>query len=204
MVNAKSLFAEGHYGETLKFLDRKEVREGLGSFHMGMLEISVLEAAARNRMGDTAGALETLEASYGMAVANAGREPCIAVFNMPFIELGEEMRILANAAMNSEKCSIPGSWLDTIRNSASGYAKKLITVKEHFRKNHGENGVPYLSSQELSILTGISKGLTREEIARDNSLSINTVKNIIKNIYAKLDAINRADAIRIATNLEIL
>ncbi|MCL2472145.1 MAG: helix-turn-helix transcriptional regulator, partial [Treponema sp.] len=61
-----------------------------------------------------------------------------------------------------------------------------------------------LSSQELSVLAGISRGMTREEIAKDLSTSINTVKNILKTVYEKLGAYNKADAIRIASGTGLL
>jgi LuxR family maltose regulon positive regulatory protein len=40
--------------------------------------------------------------------------------------------------------------------------------------------------------------LTREEIAIVNHISLDTVKSEIKSVYAKLHAVNRADAVRIA------
>jgi len=202
LVKAKSLFARKQYGETLKFLERKEVREGLGSFYLGMLEICTLKTAVLSRMGDEETALKNLEAAYRISLYNTG--DCLVTFDMPFIELGEDMRTLAGTALSSEKCTIPRPWLEIIRNKASVYAKKFTMAKEQYRNSEGEGEVPFLSSQELSILAGISQGSTREEIARNYSLSISTVKNIIKTIYDKLGAVNRADAIRIATKLRIL
>ena len=196
MVKAKSLFAEKQYERVLKFLGRKKARESLGSFHLGMLEITVLEAAVRGRMGDETGALSSLEAAYEISHPNS--------LAIPFIELGEDMRILAAMALNGKKCAIPRLWLKTIRSRASIYAKKYTIIMEKYRNVFGEEEVPFLSSQESSILTGISRGLTREEIAGKSSLSLNTVRNIIRTIYDKLGAFNRADAIRKAVNLSLL
>jgi LuxR family maltose regulon positive regulatory protein len=61
-----------------------------------------------------------------------------------------------------------------------------------------------LSRQEMRVLCDLSLGLSREEIARTNKLSINRVKNIIKGMYLKLGALNRADAIRISVDLGLL
>ena len=193
MVKAKSLFAEGRYSETLEFLERKEAKEGMGSYHLGMLEITVLEAAIHSRMGNGEAALKTLETAHGIAQVSNGRS---GTFDMPFIELGEDMRDLVNAALGSNECAIDRAWLETIRNRASVYAKKMSMVKEQFNSGAGEEAVQYLSSQELLVLRGISRGLTNEEIARDHSLSVNTIKSIIKILYEKLKAHNRADAIR--------
>ena len=202
MVKAKTLFAEKRYEEVLEFLDRKEVREGLGSFHLGLLEITVLQMAARSNMGDEPGALKTLETAYKMAVFNS--------IEMPFIELGDDMRFLTNTVLaaldaGTSTCEVPRVWLETIRNKASVYAKKLNTAVEHYHSGRTEEEKTlFLTSQELTILTGISRGLTREEIAQEVSLSLSTVKNSIKTIYEKLGAVNRADAIRIATGMKLL
>jgi LuxR family maltose regulon positive regulatory protein len=196
MVKAKSLFAEKRYQEALKFLNSRAVREGLGSFYLGMLEIAVLEATARSRLGDEKAALKALETAYEISAPNS--------FDMPFIELGEDMRILAGTALNGENRIIPKDWLETIRNKASVYAKKLALAFEGHRVNQEEKESPFLTSQEISILAGISQGFTREEIANKFLLSINTVKSIIKSIYDKLGALNRADAIRIAVKTGIL
>ena len=201
IVKAKSLFALEQYPETLRFLDRKEVKEGLCSFHFGMLELSVLKAAVLNRMGENVAALETLEAAYKISIPDPGG---IITFDMPFIELGEDMRRLAGLALSGDHNVIPKSWLETIRNKASVYAKKLTAVKEQYRRRGEEGEIPFLSSQELSILAYVSRGFTRDEIAKENSISVNTVKSIIKNIYDKLGAFNRADAIRLATKTGLL
>jgi len=204
MVKSKVLFAEKRYADTLKYLERKEIWEGLGSFHLGVLEISVLQMAARSRMDNEAGAIKTLEAAYRMAILpSAACSDCPEVFEMPFIELGEDMRLLAGTALASPHVKIPRPWLETIRSKASAYAKKLGKAAEQYRDDQEEE-VPFLTTQELTILKGISQGFTREEIADEESLSVSTVKNIIKIIYEKLGAINRADAIRIATGMGLL
>ena len=199
MVKAKSLFAEKRYEDALNFLEQKEIREGLGSYYLGMLEITVLAAAVRSRMGDEAGAIRTMETAYDMSILHS--------IDTPFIELGEDMRNLASAALAAADSKIPDikrSWLETIRSKASAYAKKLNAAAEQYRGDREEEGIPLLTSQELTILASISNGYTREEIAEKESLSISTVKNSIKAIYDKLGALNRADAIRIATGMDLL
>jgi LuxR family maltose regulon positive regulatory protein len=50
----------------------------------------------------------------------------------------------------------------------------------------------------------MSRGFTREEIALDAGISVNTVKSAVRKIYHKLGAVNQADAIRIASIRGIL
>jgi len=60
----------------------------------------------------------------------------------------------------------------------------------------GQNDlVEALSERELSVLRLLSQGKTNQEIAGEMFLSINTVKSHLKNIYGKLDASNRREAV---------
>ncbi|MCL2601184.1 MAG: LuxR C-terminal-related transcriptional regulator [Treponema sp.] len=211
LVKAKSLFAEKRYADTINFLEREDVRDGIGAFCLGALEIAVLKMAAFSRDGDDAAVREMLETAYTIALegSRSGK-----MFDMPFIELGEDMRSIASAALSaldtmsaaptSAEHGLNREWLLSIRSKAAGYAKKLSTATEQYCKVCKENDIPFFTAQELSVLTSISKGLTREKIAEGASLSASTVKKIIKTIYTKLGAINRADAIRIATSFGLL
>jgi LuxR family maltose regulon positive regulatory protein len=61
-----------------------------------------------------------------------------------------------------------------------------------------------LSRRENEVLSYLSQGLTRGEIAAALNLSINTVKSNVRSIYNKLGAVNRSDAVRIAAANGIL
>ena len=203
MVKAKYLFAEKKYKEALNFIEKKGVREGLVYFHLGMLEITVLKAAIQSRMGKEGAAIKTLKAAYEMASSNF---EVPGVFNIPFIELGEDMREIARVALGrlsstdkgGEITGIPEAWLESIQSKSSVYGKKLSTVIQKDRIKGTDDKIPFLRSQEMTVLNSLSQGFTREEIARGSSLSMNNVKGIIKTIYEKLGAFNRADAVRIA------
>jgi LuxR family maltose regulon positive regulatory protein len=127
---------------------------------------------------------------------------------MPFTELGKDMRALAGAALKAASTSIPGAALEKIRRSAALYAKNVFTVSQQYyndsHKARKNKAGAVLSPREIDVLTGLSQGLTREEIARFSSISINTVKSAARSAYNKLGAINRADAVRIATELGLL
>jgi DNA-binding NarL/FixJ family response regulator len=61
-----------------------------------------------------------------------------------------------------------------------------------------------LSGKEHDVLIALFQGLTQDEIAETTSRSVNTIKSIIKRIYDKLGAVNKADAIRLAMNRGLL
>jgi LuxR family maltose regulon positive regulatory protein len=132
---------------------------------------------------------------------------------MPFIELGKDMRSLVEAALKDAAfadTAIPQDWLEKIRLGASAYAKKLFTIAERYRTEEGRtaarlpDGVQAaLSRREKEVLTAILQGMTREEIAALTSLSANTIKSVTRSVYNKLGALNKADAVRIASGMDL-
>ncbi len=61
-----------------------------------------------------------------------------------------------------------------------------------------------LSERELEVLQLIANGLTNQEIATQLFLTLNTVKVHTRNIYGKLDAHSRTQAVAKARALDIL
>jgi LuxR family maltose regulon positive regulatory protein len=61
-----------------------------------------------------------------------------------------------------------------------------------------------LSERELEVLQLLAQGLTNPEIASRLFLSLNTVKAHTRNIYGKLDAHSRTQAVARASALGIL
>ncbi|MDR2630989.1 MAG: LuxR C-terminal-related transcriptional regulator [Spirochaetaceae bacterium] len=198
LVRTKWQVFEKRYPVALAALGNRENQYSLGAFLLGKITMKVLEAVCLKEMGDKAASLAALTEAYTLAEPNA--------LDMCFIEIGKDTRTLMEIALREEDCVIPRPWLLKIRRAASAHAKKLFEAAEYFRERRP---VPAargsgLSHRELAVLTGLSQGLTREEIAGDSEISINTVKSVIKSIYNKLGAVNRADAIRIAVSKGIL
>lgn len=61
-----------------------------------------------------------------------------------------------------------------------------------------------LTDRELTVLRYLQSILSNVEIAAELSLSVNTVKTHLRNIYRKLDATRRRDAVRRARELHLL
>lgn len=64
--------------------------------------------------------------------------------------------------------------------------------------------VDSLSERELGLLKLVAEGLSNRAIAQELSISENTVKYHMKNIFQKLQAQNRTEAVTIAIQLRIL
>ncbi len=61
-----------------------------------------------------------------------------------------------------------------------------------------------LSERELEVLSLLASGRTNSEVARDLFVSVGTVKSHTGNIYRKLDAKNRVEALARARDLDLL
>jgi LuxR family maltose regulon positive regulatory protein len=202
LVKIKCLYADKQYEKSLAALEREKSRRGLGSFLFGAIELGCLEAVIRYQTGDKKGAAKCLEETWKAAAPDS--------LNMPFMEQGDDMRLLISDTLNEGGCAIPRDWLESIRSRASAYGKKLALAAERWRKNSSgeerksEAPPVFLARRERKILVLLSQGFNREEIAEETGLSANNVKNSIHEIYRKLGAINRADAIRIAADLKFI
>ncbi|MDR2374815.1 MAG: LuxR C-terminal-related transcriptional regulator [Treponema sp.] len=199
-VKVKYHMSEKRYPAALAALKNRESASGPWTFVLGKIEGKVLEAVCRYQLKDREGAFAALKTAYHLALPNA--------ISMPFTELGKDMRALAEAALKDKAPDLPLEWLEKVRLAAAAYAKKLFSVVENcraapFGEGSGERGL-VLSRRELEVLTGLSRGMTQEEIAGQASLSVNTVKSVIRSVYNKLGAINKADAVRIATSKGIV
>lgn len=65
-------------------------------------------------------------------------------------------------------------------------------------------GPSVLTGKEREVLVSLSRGASNREIASDLYVSPSTVKTHLSNIYAKLDAANRHQAVRRAMDLGLL
>ncbi|MDR2136376.1 MAG: LuxR C-terminal-related transcriptional regulator [Treponema sp.] len=197
-VKVKFHFAEKRYPAALAALENRESATSPWAFVLGKIEGKALEAVCRYQLKDRDGAFAALKTAYRLALPNA--------ISMPFTELGKDMRALAEAAIKDKAPDLPLEWLEKVRLGAAAYAKKLFAAVESSRPAPFGDGAAgrELSRRELEVLIDLSRGMTQEEIAGQASLSINTVKSIIRSVYSKLGAINKADAVRIATSRGIV
>jgi two-component system NarL family response regulator len=80
---------------------------------------------------------------------------------------------------------------------------RMVILEFHKVVDHVSE-VEELSAREREILSSVAKGLLYKEIAQRTSLSPHTVHTHIKNIYAKLHARSRGEALYTARVLGVL
>lgn len=196
VLSAGYLLLTEQYAALLALLERMDalfLRRGLWA---DRLYTYVLRAVAHMKLHEEEAALHWLHTAYEMSVHNN--------IVLPFIDQGRYMRALVDLARRSRPEDFEAGWLDGIAQRASTFSKKLTAMQKEYH-GHRQAGVSgLLSKREEEMLRGLSIGLTREELAGQHHISINTVKTIIRSLYNKLGAVNRADAIRIATSQNLL
>ena len=82
---------------------------------------------------------------------------------------------------------------DTTRPTASSPRRRPSTAP---RRRAGSGLVDELSSRELDVLRLLRSDLSGPDIARELHVSLNTMRTHTKNIYTKLGATSRREAIR--------
>jgi LuxR family maltose regulon positive regulatory protein len=197
LVQAKCLMVEKKYYAALAALEGQDGMYGVESFLLGKLEVSALRSVCKYNAGDKSGALQELARAYEISLSDD--------LDMPFIELGRDMRTLTAAAMRDGACKIPAQWLGRIHKKSSAYAKTLSYIITEYRNYYQmDEKLFVLTAKEKEILTDMCRGLSRTEIAYNRNVSVNTVKLLIQNIYSKLGAQNTADAGWIAAKLKLV
>ena len=146
------------------------------------LKAMVLQAVALYAHGEKEKAVQMLAGALALA------EPGGLI--RTFVDEGPPMARLIHEALS--------------RGVAPDYARRLLAAFSMGGSEQGDRSKPRmpesewcepLSERELEVLRLIAEGLTNQEIAGRLYLSLNTVKVHTRNIYSKLGAHHRADAI---------
>ena len=197
LILARHMLSQGKHFELIALLTHMENLSQRRGLWTERIYISIYRASCYLKMNDKSKALTALwdayERTYELGIV------------LPFIESGNDMRSLVHLARQSDYPFNP-AWLNEINSKANTFAKRLsVMIKEHHAEQRsGKSHPDNLTPQEKRTLLVLAQGMTRSEIASMQHISINTVKSTIRNIYSKLGALNRADAVRIATQRGLL
>lgn len=107
------------------------------------------------------------------------------------LKLQTEEGIMAYALRGQDRASAPGEV-----SISPDLAPQDSTVPNRLEEP--------LSERELEVLTLLASGKTNAEIARDLFVAVGTVKSHVNNIYRKLDARNRAEAVTRSREMNLL
>ncbi|MDQ1741151.1 MAG: hypothetical protein QOE53_2803, partial [Pseudonocardiales bacterium] len=171
-----------------RLLQAAEAGERTGS----VIEILVLQALTYRARGDLAAALAALERALRMAEPEG--------YVRIFIGAGPAMASLLRTVVSQR-----AEW---------GYARRLLDAGSSAGGSGAGAGTPAaparqglvepLSDRELDVLRLLGSDLDGPDIARELSVSLNTLRTHTKNIYAKLGVNSRRAAVRQGVELNLL
>jgi LuxR family maltose regulon positive regulatory protein len=190
-IKARYYFLTKNYLPLLSYIRELKNRE---SFLFGRIEMLVMEACVYYKMKIKNKAWDSFKEAYETAIPND--------IQMPFIELGKDMRSLIIAVLREfpgdtmQSFGIPRPWLESIKHKATEYAKsQSLFINEH-KKN--STGVKELTPREKDVMVYLYNGFSQPEIAKKLDLSVNTIKTITRILYDKLHVHKISDLVRIA------
>lgn len=156
------------------------------------LTVLLMECISLMRLNKINKATEIFKKAYDMSYGNN--------IKFPFMEYGNLMMTMIGFIKNKADGFDP-AWLNDLNRRCIEFANnKTKVVRDYSNAYTGKKsrGIE-LTKRELEVLGHLAKGQNREEISNELEITVNGVKKHITNIYSKLGAINRADAIRLAT-----
>jgi LuxR family maltose regulon positive regulatory protein len=189
---------EGSIHEAVELLERLLQAAEEGGRRGSVIEILALQALALDAQGNIPHAPTVLERALEpleQALALAEPEGYVRLF----VDEGTPMARLLYEALS--------------RGIAPDYVRRLLAAVPVTEPEQAHPATPKtpktewvepLSERELEGLQLIAKGLANQEIASKLFLSLNTVKVHTRNIYGKLSAHHRAEAVARARALGIL
>ena len=145
------------------------------------VEALLLDATARDRLGDRRAAEESLEAALELA------EPEGLI--LPFMLWPSRELLERHPKHRTAHATLISTILDTLAGRATP------------RRGPAARCATSLSEAELRVVRYLPSNLTASEIASELVVSANTVRTHMRHIYAKLDAHTRSEAVARAREL---
>jgi LuxR family transcriptional regulator, maltose regulon positive regulatory protein len=153
--------------------------------YVTVVETNLLAALAYRELGDQRAATSAIESA--LALAEADR------IVLPFAMTGTLELLDTMPRHHTAHGALLTEILDALRGSAIAPRNEASWPE-----------IEQLSPSELRVLRYLPTNLSRPEIARELSVSVNTVNTHIRNIYAKLQAQDRSSAVQRAREMRLL
>src|SRR6266516_871099 len=171
-------------GNALTLLDRLLAVAERGGRGASVIEVLILQAVAHQVGGDAPAALAALHRAVHLAQPEG--------YVRLFIDEGAPMAVLLKALRKQP--------------AAPAYVNRLVaaTTTIGTPASIPHELVEPLSERELDVLRLLGGDLGGPDIARQLSVSLNTLRTHTKNIYAKLGVTSRRGAVRQARDLNLI
>jgi LuxR family maltose regulon positive regulatory protein len=158
--------------------------EGPPAARRARVEVLLLEAAARDRLGDRRASEESLERALDLA------EPDGLI--LPFMIWPSRELLERHPKHRTAHAAFITTIFDTLAGDKPGSPGPAAPLRDE------------LSEAELRVVRYLPSNLTASEIASELVVSANTVRTHMRHIYAKLDAHTRSEAVARARELGLV
>jgi len=194
IARARLTVARGEHEEALRLLEElRQSAEAAGRTGK-LIEILTLEALALWERSRRERALGTLTRALALGESEG--------YVRTFVDEGAAMGDLLSATVEARQRGHPDA---AIRIPARYLAKLLaVLAQESAAPDVGEQLSEPLSDRELEVLGLVAAGKSNGEIASSLFVSLSTVKTHINNLYRKLGARSRTQAIARARELDLI
>lgn len=192
IVYANYLLVRREYARMVAMLEHpKGLFLSDGIWH-DRIYLFIFLAAGHHHLNNSDAAMKALWSAYDMCYHNK--------LTTLFVETSEYLRPLIRLARRQRQYAFSRQWLDMMYDQINNFSQTMETVRTEYQKQNPAQTAKNnpLSKREKAVMQLLAQGLTREEIALKQYISVNTVKAAIRSIYDKLNASNRAEAVSIA------
>jgi LuxR family maltose regulon positive regulatory protein len=185
VARAELLLASGEPGAVVELLEATWEAAPRPMHTISQVELAVLDAVARDELGDAAAAARSLERALELAERFGHL--------WPFIAAGRRMHDLLRAQIRA----------GTSHRAVVG--ELIAAFGDRLPARHPVAPLlEPLSEREQAILRFLPTTLSNREIASELFVTTNTVKTHLRSIYRKLDVARRRDAVERARELRLL
>ena len=192
---ARLLIAREDHDEALQMLNYLRETAEAADQRGSVVEILTLQALVLRAKDEKNRAIDVM----GRALALAESEGYVRTF----VDEGPPIAELLSEVLEAQQ----RGRLDSLRRVPAHYLRKLIAALERDAPNSTPPSTELpeaLSERELEVLQLIASGKNNRRISSELFVSVGTVKTHINNLYRKLDAHSRTQAVARARELKLL
>jgi LuxR family maltose regulon positive regulatory protein len=192
---ARLLIAREDHDEALRVLDSLHEMAEVADGRSSVIQIFTLKALALRDKDENNRAMDVM----GRALALAEPEGYVRTF----VDEGPPMAELLSGVLDAQQ----RGRLDSLRRVPAHYLRKLLATLEREAPSTAQPTTELpeaLSERELEVLQLIAAGKSNRRIATELFVSVGTVKTHINNLYRKLDAHSRTQALARASELNLI
>jgi LuxR family transcriptional regulator, maltose regulon positive regulatory protein len=193
LTSARVLHAQGRRDESVGLLEELRGFAETSGVTGGLIEVLALQALVLWDKNERELAVSTLARALALAEPEG--------FVRTILDEGPAMADLLSWVLDAGRRGRPDSPV------SAHYLRKLLAALERDASGSAQRGARLpepLSEREMEVLALVAAGKRNPEIARELFIVLSTVKTHVQNIFRKLGARNRAQAVSRARELNLL